>query len=152
MRKTDWIKAARRRCSADLFLCKNRVQAQAVRVHPECYQIWDRAPDSHEPYFVIAIHQGGMPRDPSDFDIDILQGMSSDREHQGRKGWVDEIDRGGQERFDIAEEEYRARVQAHYAPGGRGYDAIRHLTGQGLVIAKTIPKKTVKNTRRGLLR
>ena len=139
MRKSDWIKAARRRCSADIFLCRNQVQAKAANVHPECLQIWDRAPHTHEPYFVIAIHASGMPRDPSDFDIDVLQSMSSDREHQGRKGWIADLDRGAKARFDQAEEGYADRVSAHFSPGGEGYEKMMHKARQKLIIAKTIP-------------
>lgn len=139
MRATDWLKEARRRCSADLFLCRNHVQAKAVGVHPECMQIWDRAPHTHEPYFVVAVHFSGLPRDPSDVDIDILQSMSSDREHQGRKGWIDDLDKGARDRFPQAEEEYAERVRAYFAPGGEGHAKTDWVHKKRFSVAQTIP-------------
>ncbi len=147
MRAQDWIKKARRRCSNGLFICKNPLQARAVGVHPACWQIWDRAPQTGEPYFVVAVHVDGFPRDPSDVDIDVLQRMSSDREHQGRKGWIDDLDRGARERYDIAEREYAERVAAYFKPGGEGYEKTRFVHKDKIVVARSIPGNQGDNLR-----
>ena len=148
MHTKDWIKEARRRCNPELFICRNKVQAKAIGVHPECLQVWDRAPNSHEPYFVLAIHTGGLPRDPSDIDIERLQAMSADRIHQGCKEHFTKILRHNEDRFERGEREYQERIGEWFGPGGEGYKRASYISGNRRVVAMNTPSLVLPRGRK----
>lgn len=117
-------------------------------LHPECLQVWDKSPTNGTPYFVHAAHVRGYPRELVDHDIDHIARMSSDAEHQGRQGWVDDYIRDQQARFDDAETAYAGRISDWFGRGGEGRSRAEWVSGSKLTIATSIPSNQNHNLRR----
>ncbi|MCH7952742.1 MAG: hypothetical protein IIC25_02525 [Chloroflexi bacterium] len=125
----------KRRVLRQLFLCRNKVQAAKLGIHPDVRQVWCRGMDG-APFFVHAIHAEGWPRQPHEIDIIALQKMATQNVvgGTGHTSWLDSMDKGASGRYTTAEEDFARRVKTWFAPGGEGYDRAMHMTKNHLVI------------------
>lgn len=124
-----------RRVNRQLFVCRNKIQAAKLGVHPEVFQVWCRAMDG-APYFVHAIHANGCPRQPSEIDVVALQKMATQNVvgGTGHASWLEQMERGWSGRYQTSEEAYARRVHEWLSPGGGGYDRALHLTRNKIVV------------------
>ena len=130
----------KRRVLRQLFLCRNKVQAAKLGIHPDVRQVWCRGMDG-APFFVHAIHAEGWPRQPHEIDIIALQKMATQNVvgGTGHTSWLDSMDKGASGRYTTAEEDFARRVKTWFAPGGEGYDRAMHMTKNHLVIPMKQP-------------
>lgn len=119
----------RRRVNSLLFVCKNKMQAAKLGIHPEVDQVWCRGMNGGDPYFVHAIHAGGWPRQPHEIDVVALQRMSTQTVvgGTGHRSWLEEMERGWRDNYDRAEERFARSVARWFGPGGEGRARAKFL-------------------------
>lgn len=136
------------------LLCISEIEvkqdaAWAVRhgFHRDVLQVWDRAPQTGEPYVVDVLHRNGFPCEPTDAFWMRLWRARADHVHMGKKGWPAEVERQ-------ARAWEQGQEDANFEKAHRGLyeheDRIRHLLRLGRVYGTT-GRRHMRRTRAGLL-